>query len=113
MIIGGPKPRLTKTSTTAKTGTSAFDSLAPEVRTNVDDAISRAASGKVRFPGHDGKVYNNTDGLLPRGGSYTEWTAAEAGAKRGAHRVIIEGDPASPRAIYYWDHVNPPFRIGP
>lgn len=42
-----------------------------------------------------------------------EWTAAEAGAKRGAHRVIIEGDPASPNTIYYWNHVNPPVRSGP
>lgn len=97
----------------AKTRSSALESLAPAVRSNVDGTISRATSGKVRFPGHDGKVYNNSDGLLPRGGSYTEWTAAEAGAKRGAHRVIIEGDPASPNAIYYWDHVNPPVHVGP
>jgi guanyl-specific ribonuclease Sa len=97
----------------AEAGTSALESLSPAVRTNVDDAIQRAASGKVRFPGHDGKVYNNSDGLLPRGGSYTEWTAAQAGAKRGADRVIIDGDPANPNAIYYWDHVNPPTRIGP
>jgi guanyl-specific ribonuclease Sa len=85
----------------------------PDVRANVEDAIQRAASGKVRFPGHDGKVYNNSDGLLPGGGSYTEWTAAKAGAKRGAHRVIIDGDLAKPTAIYYWDHANAPVRIGP
>lgn len=97
----------------AKVGSSALESLAPAVRSNVDDAISRAASGKVRFPGHDGKVYNNSDGLLPRGGSYTEWTAAEAGAKRGPHRVIIEGNPANPNAVYYWDHVNAPVQVGP
>jgi guanyl-specific ribonuclease Sa len=96
-----------------KAGASALESLSPGVRSDVDDAIERAASGKVRFPGHDGKVYNNSDGLLPGGGNYTEWTAAKAGVQRGANRVIIEGNPASPNAIYYWDHVNPPVRIGP
>ena len=100
-------------SRAAKSGSSALDALSPAVRSNVDDAIVRAAAGKVRFPGHDGKVYNNSDGLLPRGGNYTEWTAAQAGAKRGADRVIIEGDPANPNAIYYWDHVNPPVKIDP
>jgi guanyl-specific ribonuclease Sa len=49
--------------------------------------------------------------LLPEGVDYTDWTAAEAGAKPGADRVIIAGDPANPDAIYYWDHVNPPARI--
>lgn len=101
------------TGVAAKTGASALDALSPAIRSNVDDAIERAAAGKVRFPGHDGKVYNNSEGLLPRGGNYTEWTAAQAGAKRGADRVIIKGDPANPNAIYYWDHVNPPVRIGP
>lgn len=113
MPIGG-KPR--SGGLTAHAGVaakSALESLAPAVRAQVEDAISRAASGKVRFPGHDGKVYNNADDLLPRGGSYTEWTAAAAGAKRGAHRVIIDGDPANPTGIYYWDHVNSPVRIGP
>jgi RHS repeat-associated protein len=99
--------------TAANTSRSALESLSPAVRSNVDDAIARAAAGKVRFAGHDGKVYNNSDGLLPRGGSYTEWTAASAGSKRGPHRVIIEGDPTSPNAIYYWDHVDPPVRIDP
>jgi RHS repeat-associated protein len=84
--------------------------LSGATQANVDNAIERAAAGKVRFPGHDGKPYLNSDGLLPEG-EYTEWTAAEAGAKRGADRVIIEGDPANPSAIYYWDHVNPPVRI--
>ena len=97
----------------AKAGDSVLDSLTPLVRSNVDDAVKRAASGKVRFPGHDGKPYKNSDGSLPAGGNYTEWTAAGAGAKRGAHRVIIDGDPANPNAIYYWDHVKPPVRIGP
>lgn len=115
--IGGPgiatiTAKITRKLAT-KSGTSALDALAPAVRSNVDDAIGRAAAGKVRFPGHDGKVYNNSDDLLPRGGNYTQWTAAQAGAKRGPHRIIIEGDPASPNAIYYWDHVNPPVRIGP
>jgi guanyl-specific ribonuclease Sa len=98
---------------TATSGTLAYESLAPGVRTNVDEAIERAATGKIRFPGHDGKVYANSDGLLPRGGTYTEWTAARASSKRGADRVIIDGDPGNPDAIYYWDHVNPPVRIGP
>ncbi len=65
------------------------------------------------FPGHDGKVYNNSDDLPPHAGNYTEWTAAQAGAKRGADRVIIDGDPVNPNAICYWDHINPPVRIGP
>ncbi len=84
--------------------------LSAATQANVDNAIERAAAGKVRFPGHDGKPYLNSDGLLPEG-DYTAWTAAEAGAKRGADRVITEGDPANPSAIYYWDHVNPPVRI--
>jgi guanyl-specific ribonuclease Sa len=104
---------LRRSGVAAKTGSSAIDALSPAIRSNVDDAIERASTGKVRFPGHDGKVYNNSDGLLPRGGNYTEWTAAQASAKRGADRVIIEGDPANPNAIYYWDHVNPPVRVGP
>ncbi len=103
----------TVTATAARTGASALDSLSPVVRANVADAIQRAASGKVRFPGHDGKVYSNFDGKLPPGGNYTEWTAAKAGAKRGADRVIVEGNSAHPSAIYYWDYVNAPVRVGP
>jgi len=86
--------------------------LPSKVRETVDDAIARAKAGKVRFQGHDGKPYLNSDGSLPPG-NYTEWTAAASGAKRGADRVIIEGNPSNPSAIYYWDHVNPPVRIGP
>ena len=67
----------------------------------------------VRFPDHGGRVYNTWDDLLPGGGNYTEWTAAQAGAKRGAGRVISEGDPANPIAIYCWDHVSPLVRMGP
>lgn len=89
-----------------------LEKLPAEVRANIDDAIRRASQGKPRFPGHDGKPYANSDGLLPPG-SYQEWTAAAAGSKRGPYRVLIEGDPASPNAIYFWDHVNPPVRIGP
>lgn len=111
--IGGNLSSLQWSQAAAKTDSSALDALSPAARSNVDDAIQRAAAGKIRFPGHDGKVYNNSDALLPRGGNYTEWTAAQAGAKRGADRVIIEGDPAKPNAIYCWDHVNPPVRIGP
>ena len=98
---------------TAAAARASVDALSPTIRANVDEAIQRAASGKVRFQGHDGKVYDNSDGLLPQGGNYTEWTAAQAGAKRGADRVIISGDPGNPDAIYYWDHVNPPVRIEP
>jgi len=97
----------------SRSAESALESLPPAVRADVEDAVQRAASGKVRFPGHDGKVYNNSDNLLPQGGNYTEWTAAIGGAKRGANRVIIDGNPANPDAIYYWDHVNPPVWIGP
>lgn len=106
-------PNIGTTSCSRDTNESALNSLGSTVRTDINDAIQRAKSGKVRFPGHDGKVYNNSDGLLPRGGSYTEWTAAGSGSKRGADRVIIDGDPADPTAIYYWDHVYPPIRIGP
>lgn len=45
--------------------------------------------------------------------SALESLAPAAGAKRGAHRVMIDGDPANPTGIYYWDHVNSPVRIGP
>lgn len=99
-------------SVATNTGRSALN-LSDDVATQVDDAIARASQGQVRFPGHDGKAYLNRDGLLPERGDYTEWTAAASGAKRGADRVIIAGNPASPDAIYYWDHVNPPVRIGP
>lgn len=89
-----------------------LDDLAEDVALNVDDAIQRAAEGRVRFPTHDGKPYLNSDGLLPSRPDYTEWTAAASGQKRGLDRVIIAGNPANPDAIYYWDHVNPPVRIG-
>ncbi|WP_370873548.1 ribonuclease domain-containing protein [Arthrobacter bambusae] len=75
-------------------------------------SIQRAASGKARFDSHDGKEYENRDGLLPPG-RYQEWTVAKPDAKRGPDRIIIEGDAANPNAIYYWDHVNAPVRIGP
>jgi guanyl-specific ribonuclease Sa len=87
--------------------------LADDVAAEVEDAITRASRGQVRFQGHDGKPYLNRDGLLPARSDYTEWTAAPSGAKRGAHRIIIAGDPTSPDAIYYWDHVNPPVQIWP
>lgn len=109
-----PSPSSTTVSqfVATNTGRSALN-LSDDVATQVDDAIARASQGQVRFPGHDGKAYLNRDGLLPERGDYTEWTAAASGAKRGADRVIIAGNPASPDAIYYWDHVNPPVRIGP
>ena len=87
--------------------------LPDDVAAQVDEAISRASQRHVRFPGHDGKPYLNRDGLLPTRSDYTEWTAAPSGARRGAHRIIFAGDPASPDAIYYWDHVNPPVQIWP
>jgi guanyl-specific ribonuclease Sa len=87
--------------------------LSDDVATQVNEAISRASQGQVRFPGHDGKPYLNRDGLLPARSDYTEWTAAPSGARRGAHRIIIAGDPARPDAVYYWDHVNPPVQIWP
>ena len=87
--------------------------LADDVAAEVDNAITRASRRHVRFQGHDGKPYLNREGLLPARVDYTEWTAAPSGAKRGAHRIIIAGDPTSPDAIYYWDHVNPPVQIWP
>ena len=91
--------------------TSALAGLPEQVQLEVNDAIGRAASGKERFQGHDGKVYENNNNLLPEG-VYHEWTAAGNGQPRGPYRVIIEGDDfSSPNAIYFWDHVNKPIRI--
>ncbi|MGO4652194.1 RHS repeat-associated core domain-containing protein [Arthrobacter sp. 2RAF22] len=90
----------------------ALDSLSPTLRADVEDTIQRAASGRTRFDKHDGKEYENRNGLLPPG-RYQEWTVAKPDAKRGPDRIIIEGDAANPNAIYYWDHVNAPVRIGP
>jgi hypothetical protein len=39
--------------------------IPPAARARVIDAVERARSGKIRFPGHDGKAYLNSDGLLP------------------------------------------------
>lgn len=100
-------------SPTAPRAARASLNLANDVSAQVDDATARASRGELRFPGHDGKPYLNTDETLPPRADYTEWTAAASGSKRGANRVIIAGDPASPDAIYYWDHVNPPVQIGP
>jgi guanyl-specific ribonuclease Sa len=99
-------------SVATNTGRAALN-LSDDVAAQVDDAVARVSQGQIRFPGHDGKPYLNRDGLLPARSDYTEWTAAASGAKRGADRVIIAGNPARPEAIYYWDHVNPPVRIGP
>ncbi len=112
VVVRGASMTSPSRSVATNTGRSALN-LSDDVATQVDDAIARASQGQVRFPGHDGKAYLNRDGLLPERGDYTEWTAAASGAKRGADRVIIAGNPASPDAIYYWDHVNPPVRIGP
>ena len=91
--------------------TSALAGLPEQVQLEVNDAIGRAASGKERFQGHDGKAYENTNNLLPKG-EYQEWTVAGNGQPRGPYRVIIEGDDfSSPNAIYFWDHVNNLIRI--
>lgn len=105
---------LTYTPRTAAGG-ARVSHLGDDVARQVDDAIERAAQGKIRFPGHDGKVFDNTDGLLPpsRPGYYSEWTAAASGAKRGAHRVIVGGNPASPDVIYYWDHAGNYVQVWP
>jgi len=74
----------------------------------------------VRFPEHDGKVFENRPGiggerLLPDKptGYYHEWTAAPSGVGRGTHRVIVGGDPKNPDVIYYWDHDKTIIRVGP
>lgn len=100
-----------------KTGSNALGrwvlaKLPANVRAEIQAAIERAEAGKIRFAKHDGKPYLNSNHELPPG-NYTEWTAAANGSPRGAHRVIIEGNPKNPTAIYYWDHVHPPVRIGP
>lgn len=52
-------------------------------------------------------------------GAVAEVAVTGAGTMRvssgapGSDRVIIAGHPASPDAIYFWDHINPPFRIWP
>lgn len=84
-----------------------------QAREEVLAALARARSGKVRFPGHDGKDFHNDPPLLPVGPAYTEWTAAAPGRRRGDIRVIFAGDEANPSAIYFWDHLNPPIKIGP
>ncbi|GAA4251693.1 hypothetical protein GCM10022255_045320 [Dactylosporangium darangshiense] len=80
--------------------------LSEEAATEVSGAVSRAAEGRVRFYGHDGKPFHNDDDILPvmPDGYYTEWVAACPTCKRGQHRVIIGGDPANPSGIWYWDH---------
>jgi hypothetical protein len=95
-------------------GRRALEKLSPEVREQVDEAIERAASGKVRFPKQDGKLFRNDDPTyrLPPG-EYRSWTAASNQSLRGDYRVLIDGDPARPKAIYLWDHDNPPVRIAP
>jgi guanyl-specific ribonuclease Sa len=85
----------------------------PSAREVIALTLERARVGKIRFQRHDGKVFENELSELPRGVAYEEWTIAANGAKRGADRLIISGDPAAPSAIYYWDHTNPPIWIGP
>ena len=101
--------RVTKAAGAAITASkwgSRVSHLAPGVVGQIDEAIQRAASGTARFPGHDGKVFKNSDNGLPSAplGYYAEWTAAASSAKRGSDRVIIGGNPAAPDAIWYWDH---------
>jgi guanyl-specific ribonuclease Sa len=95
-------------------GRQALRRLPVEVQAQVEQAIDRAATGKVRFPRHDGKVFLNDDPAyrLPPG-AYREWTVASAGTKRRLYRILVEGDPTAPNAIYFWDHIKPPVRIGP
>lgn len=95
-------------------GRRALDRLPVEVRQQVDDAVERAARGRIRFPRQDGKTFRNLDPSyrLPPG-DYRSWTVASSGARRGPYRVLIEGDPARPDAVYLWDHVRPPVRIDP
>jgi guanyl-specific ribonuclease Sa len=82
-------------------------------RPQVIDAVERARFGKVRFPAHDGKNYENRNGYLPDGCTYTEWTAAPNQSARGTYRVIFAGDPENSSAVYYWDHITRPIQIGP
>ncbi|MGC4110880.1 MAG: hypothetical protein QM747_10745 [Nocardioides sp.] len=95
-------------------GRRALSELPAELRVQVEDAIERSRIDKRRFPKHDGEEFGNWNPKyqLPPG-EYTEWTAAASGSGRGAYRVLIRGDAERPDAIYIWDHVGPPVRIGP
>jgi hypothetical protein len=95
-------------------GRRAMSELPVEVRQQIEDAIERSRVRKIRFSRHDGEEFENWNPVyrLPAG-DYTEWTAAASGSRRGAYRVLIRGDEKRPQAIYIWDHVGPPVRIGP
>lgn len=90
-------------------------SLGNDLANQVDETIERAASGTIRFPGHDGKQFKDVNGALPEAelGYYTEWTVAASGAKRGTDRLIIGGSPANPDAIFYWDHAGSFIQVYP
>ncbi|GDY33054.1 hypothetical protein GTS_46870 [Gandjariella thermophila] len=107
-------------STNEPPGGQRLRDLDPDTRQMVDETIQRAKDGKAIFQKHDGKIFDNYDRVtgthpLPDepAGYYREWTVARPGMKRGAHRIIIGGDPANPDVIYYWDHGVEYIRIYP
>lgn len=83
------------------------------------DAFSLARATPLqrgRCPRPDGRQMRGAAGCERGSGTRRSWTGLRrrTGASVVArHRVIIEGDPASPTAIYYWDHSSRPVKIWP
>jgi ribonuclease T1 len=90
----------------AKTGTSL-----PEINvTNLPPAAQKTLAlirygGPFPF-GKDGVVFGNYEGLLPKQkrGYYHEFTVKTEGTRsRGARRIIVGGEPAVSKDLYYTD----------
>ena len=87
--------------------------LANDVSAQVDDATPRASRGELRFPGHDGKPYLDTDETLPPARGLHRMDSGGLGLQAWCKPRDHRWRSPSPDAIYYWDHVNPPVQIGP
>lgn len=69
------------------------------------------AGGPFPYPEHDGKVFYNREGLLPRKeqGYYREYTVPTPEARnRGARRIVTGGNP--PKVYYYTEDHYRSFR---
>jgi ribonuclease T1 len=90
----------------AKTGTSL-----PEIHVAELPAAAQKMLLLIRrggpFPyGKDGVVFGNYEGLLPKQkrGYYHEFTVKTEGTRsRGARRIIVGGEPAVSKDLYYTD----------